>query len=350
MSRLDPAAFDLGPPVQIENGPLLYHDDAGGARCTSVKASTLPDELVFEPELIFGPVCVSVPWQELFSSPDVPDLTGLPIRDGSASLAADPVAGSYTDVSGGGGCRVFEPGHYTTPPDTSGDDAYFKTGDYVMDFADEWEVRQAVVSAGRMNPLTTTTPEIPMTNACQNAQLSDPAPPEETGATFYFAGGAHLNVATQGSIEIHARQQGTDYVSVQTLCTPNGGWCRPSGDGGLGPGAASTLTAPGTSGVGQPDLHRQRQQQRVRCARARVRAACADRVRQRDQHGDAADVGWPDREPTGAPVVDVGHQFRDLRTDESDHRRDPADIDCGQRRTDLGASCRAVPALRELGR
>ncbi len=34
----------------------------------------MPSKIVFEPELIFGPVCVSVPWQELFDSPDVPDL------------------------------------------------------------------------------------------------------------------------------------------------------------------------------------------------------------------------------------------------------------------------------------
>ena len=86
-----------------------------------------------------------------------------------------------------------------------------------------------------------------MTAACTTAQTNDPAPAEETGATFYFAGGAHLNVATQGSIEIHARRQGSDFISVQTLCAPNGDWCRPGGDGGLGPAVASTLSAPGSS-------------------------------------------------------------------------------------------------------
>lgn len=244
MSRIDSSAFSLTPPVLIEDGPLLYHDSSGTTPCSSVTSSTLPSNLVFEPELIFGPVCVSVPWTQLFVSPDVPDLTVLPVLDGNASFASAPATGSYTDVSGGGGCRVFEPGRYTTPPDTRGTDAYFKTGDYVMDFAPEWEIRQSVVTAGRWNPLTTAANEIPTTNACVSAQSSDPAPTAETGATFYFTQGARINVATQGSIEIHARQQGTaDYVSVQALCTPNSTWCGASGDGGLG--TASTATAPG---------------------------------------------------------------------------------------------------------
>ena len=103
---------------------------------------------MFEPELIFGPVCVSVPWTELFDSLTVPDLSVLPVRDGSVSLTSSPTSGSYTDVTSGGGCRIFEPGRYTTPPATQGRDSYFRTGDYVMDFAGEWQIRQGVVTAG----------------------------------------------------------------------------------------------------------------------------------------------------------------------------------------------------------
>ena len=247
MARLDDA-FDLGPPVRIENGPLLYHDTTGDVPCTSVKASTLPSELVFEPELIFGPVCVTVPWTELLDSPEVPDLTALPERDGSAPIG-DPL-GSYTDISGGGGCRVFEPGRYTTPPDMTGGEAYFQTGDYLFDFAgsdDTIAVRQGVATAGRINPLTTSANEIATTSACETAQANDPAPADEFGATFYLAGSAHIQVETQGALEIHTRQQGTaDYVSVQTLCSPNGSWCNPTGGGGFTPPLASTLTAPST--------------------------------------------------------------------------------------------------------
>ncbi|MFT6290630.1 MAG: hypothetical protein ACJAR2_001221 [Ilumatobacter sp.] len=249
MSRINTSAFSLTPPVLIEDGPLLYHDTSGTTPCSSTAASMLPSNLVFEPELIFGPVCVSVPWTELFTSPGVPDLTALPVLDGSASAASAPGTGSYTDVSSGGGCRVFEPGRYIIPPDTRGTDSYFKTGDYVMDFAPEWEIRQSVVTAGRLNPLTTTANEISTSNACLAAQSSDPAPSTETGATFYFTQTARINVATQGSIEIHARLQGTaDYVSFQTLCTSNADWCGASGDGGLG--TASMLTAPAASSTG----------------------------------------------------------------------------------------------------
>ncbi len=253
MSRLT-GAFSLSPPVNIKDGPLLYHDSSGTAPCKSVKASTLPAQLVFEPELIFGPICVSRPWTELFDSPDVPDLTSLQERNGQ--LPRDPVPpapdappvpgalGSYTDVSGAGGCRVFEPGRYTTPPALTGVNAYFKTGEYVFDFPDAnsaLEVRNSVVTAGKINPQTTKANEIPPTAQCANQQSMDSG--AGFGATFYFAGKSHINVATQGSVEIHARQQGVgDYVSVQTLCTPNGTWCNTSGNGGLG--KASTLSGP----------------------------------------------------------------------------------------------------------
>jgi hypothetical protein len=251
MTRVDSDAFELTPPVNIEDGPLLYHDTSGAVPCSSVKASTMPSQLVFEPELIFGPVCVSVAWTDLFDSPSVPNLTTLPVLDGTEEIP-DP-GGSYTDVSTAGGCRIFEPGWYTTPPDMSGEDVYFKSGDYLFDFPagnNEFLVRQGVVTAGTINPLTTSANEIPNTNACNQAQAADAVAhaaivPERFGATFYFTGKSHINVATQGSLEIHTRLQGaTDYVSVQTLCNPAEVWCNADGDGGTG--AWSTLTAGGS--------------------------------------------------------------------------------------------------------
>ena len=254
MSRISDASFDLTPPVKIEDGPLLYHDTSGSVPCLSRKPSTIAavnaGTLKFEPELIFGPICVTVSWKELFDSPEVPDLNGLAVRDGTKSLIDDPTGGSYYDVATGGGCRVFLPGRYTAPPDQSGRNAYFQTGDYLFDFqgADKaLTIRQGTVVAGKINPLVTSTNELQtdMSNACKTAQTTDPLAADATqfGATFYFAGGSHINVSTQGSLEIHAREQGVDYVSVQTLCTPNGDWCNASGDGGIA-GSASTITAP----------------------------------------------------------------------------------------------------------
>ena len=251
MARVDPTAFSLSPPVKIENGPLLYHDGTSGSgSCMSVKASTLPAKLVFEPQLLFGPVCVRTPWTQIFGSPSVPNMTALVERRGDLPVSplAVPAQGSFTDVSTGGGCRVFEPGRYTTPPATSNVDAYFKTGDYLFDFDAEWEVRGSVVTAGRVD-LAVTNPavnELDTATACRNAQSDDMSSPGTFGATFYFANKAHINIATQGSMEVHARKQGSNYVSVQTLCTPNPvgstqGWCKADGGGGFTPAKASTL-------------------------------------------------------------------------------------------------------------
>lgn len=252
MARVDASAFSLNPPVKIENGPLLYFDGtSGSASCTSVKASTLPAKLVFEPQLLFGPVCVKTPWTQIFASPLVPPLTALVELRGDlpvGSPSAAPAQGSFTDISTGGGCRVFEPGRYTTPPATSGVDAYFKTGDYLFEFDAAWEVNKSIVTAGRIDP-TVTKPavnELVTTTACKEAQSNDPSSPGTYGATFYFANKASINIATQGSMEVHARKQGPNYISVQTLCTPNGGWCKAEGGGGFAPAKASTLFGPVT--------------------------------------------------------------------------------------------------------
>lgn len=255
MSRVGANSFELSPPVNIKDGPLLYHDTSGSTPCTSVKASTLPSNLVFEPELIFGPVCVSVPWTEIFKSPVVPDLTGLPELDGSVP-SPDPM-GSYIDDPNG--CRVFAPGRYTTPPAIDKVDAYFQSGDYLFDFVatsdDTFFIKNGTVTAGRINPVATPSLVNEISNpTCGPAQNADPAqslpdPADQFGATFYFAGSSHINVATGGSLEIHARQQGVaDYVSVQALCAPNGTWCNPSGGGGPFPTSkASTISGVGNN-------------------------------------------------------------------------------------------------------
>lgn len=256
MARLN-SAFALGPNVKIKDGPLFYQAGTTGSQpCVSVKASSLPPQLVFEPKLIFGPVCVSEEWKEIFDSPPVPDLSGLTVRDGSRPLApapTPPLNGSYTDYPDLGGCRVFEPGRYTTPPALTNVNAYFKTGDYVFDFPDamsKLEVRQSIVTAGKINPVTTTVNEVPTTAKCEQQQTADTG--AGFGATFYLAGKSHINVLTQGSLEIHARQQGlADYVSVQTLCLPNGTWCNATGGGGIG--RPSTLSAP-ANGTTMPNM------------------------------------------------------------------------------------------------
>lgn len=241
MERINAAAFqDLEKVVKVEDGPLLYHDTSAMVPCASVPASTLPEKLVFEPNLIFGPICITRNWKQMFKSPVAPNLTGLPVRNGSVALPLP--LGSYQDI---GGCRVFEPGRYTTPPVVVDKKVYFKTGDYVFDFPltnRVFEVRKTTVTAGRINPLTATANVKPNPD-CDMAQANDPAPADQHGATFYMAGPSQIQILVQGSLEIHARVQNvTTFVAIQALCQPNGTWCRPSGGGGFSPPKFSTVT------------------------------------------------------------------------------------------------------------
>ncbi len=267
MSTVEDTSFALNAAVRIENGPLLYYDSSGTVPCSSKKPNELAPvsdgDLVFSPELIFGPICVTVPWTDLFDSPEVPDLTTLTIRDGAAPLT-DP-NGSYQDISGAGGCRVFEPGRYITPPDVQNRDSYFRSGVYLVDLPagnETFEVVSSVVTAGGVNPLVSSDNEIGgQTNRCLQVQDDDESL-GLYGATFYLTGGSHIVVRQQGALEVHALQQGTDYVSIQALCDPDpngngtpeaiefetipgeqdGYWCNADGDGGTG--TFSTLTAP----------------------------------------------------------------------------------------------------------
>lgn len=290
MERIDAAAFDFDSAataagVDIKDGPLLYFDPT--VNCTPVKPSVVVaranGKLSFTPDLVYGPECLNQSWKQKFSSPYITrDLSLLPVRDGTtptaipsvalgsvtaASLSAALVSAtpeSYFDVTGSGGCRVFIPGRYTTPPATNNKDAYFMSGDYVFDLpnGDPTVVaRQGIITAGKINPhVAGAINERPNTPACLAIQALDPAPVGEEGATFYFAGRSNIRIETNGALEIHARQQGVNFVSVQTLCKTKGSgggdWCRDpvvgvgfGGDGGLGVAKQSTLNATTTAEI-----------------------------------------------------------------------------------------------------
>jgi hypothetical protein len=253
MSRVNANAFDIGPELRIENGSLYYFDNNNCA--TPVTKASLPAGLKFIPDFIYGPICIRRPWTERFVSPVVPahlaDQT-FPVRFGDMPLnLADPASqGSYTQQ---GNCRVFRPGRYVTPPDLGNEDAYFQTGDYLFDLPDanaQIIVEKGTVTAGRINPVTTDPPiaEIPPINDCLTAQNADPAPPGDYGASFFMAGRSHIRILTQGSLEIHGRQQGNSFVSIQALCNPSLVWCTNSVTpfGQTAP-LASSLTAPASS-------------------------------------------------------------------------------------------------------
>lgn len=302
MQRVDASAFYFDSSsthagVEIEDGPLLYHDPT--PQCTPEKPSVViaraQGKLTFTPDLIFGPECVNQSWQQKFPSPPIPTnlKTGLPVRSGTTQISLDLVnpytapyndpsvtttllqtlraislapspSGGFVDFSGGGGCRVFFPGRYTTSPATSSRNAYFLSGDYVFDLPNsnaKLVARQGVVTAGVPNPKVFRPSEVVgnervNTTACNHIQSLDPAnadPENMGGATFYFANNSFIEVETNGALEIHGRKQGDNFVSVQTLCrvVSSNPWCRSDGNGGFAPSDLkwSTLNATSTEEI-----------------------------------------------------------------------------------------------------
>lgn len=249
MSRVDDHAFEMSAPLEIENGMLYYPDPP--APCSSLSQSFVVGEsggqLDFEPDIVYGPSCLSTTWGDLFPSPWIPDLSGLAIRDGQVSLPTDPLLGSYEDR---GNCRVFEPGRYTMPPDVGGIDAYFKSGVYLFEWTDsandEFEVVQSTALFGTPDPLLTPGGNVLSIHPdCVAEQAADTT--GGRGASIYLGAESHIEVQSQGSLEIHARDQAGTPVSVQTLCGAGAAWCRTSGApagfvGGNGAGVAAPST------------------------------------------------------------------------------------------------------------
>ena len=240
MNRVNASAFNLGPNVKIKDGPLYNYDPT----CTTpATTATLPSQVLFEPNLIYGPICTTVPWTTLFGDPLVPDLTV------SASFPNQSTAVPPWVLNGG--CRVFSPGVYTAPPDLSSAPAYFKSGNYYFLNVD-LQVG-AAVTAGYADNSGIAPNEI-TNSVCDPAQAADvqppgtPSVPSNAGATFYLGGTTHITINAAGSLEINLRKQGTNYVSVQTLCTPalTPAWCDQTGGA---TGVRSTLTGAGTDAV-----------------------------------------------------------------------------------------------------
>lgn len=313
MERVEPVTdvFDLAnnAGIEIEGAPLLHYD--GTSPTCQVVDEAILDDVDFAPE-VFGPVCTPQRWFEygefndVFDEPPVGILhtggtfrplstlepAGLPVRDGSTPITspvtpstwpvAMPVGGTGPDAAGimtveaayeqVGTCRVFHPGRYVVPPDAVGEDAYFLSGDYVFEFRDpadtlpptlfdldqataevdaKFRVRQSRIVAGKLDtgefsfaPTVTLNPDCNLLNHVTN----DPG----FGATFYMSGISHLEIETQGQMEIMPRDQGApgdpEYVAIQALCQGQpSSWCVHGNPSSGTPDyfdLGSTLTAP----------------------------------------------------------------------------------------------------------
>lgn len=269
LSRVTNESMAMSAPLIIENGMLYYNAGSGSGPCTSITQAAAigmaEGYLEFEPSRIYGPWCLRQSWKDKFITPWVPNLANvvtMPSRDGSISLAVDPALGSYTDITESGKtCRVFEPGRYTVPPDVASNDAYFKSGDYLFDFPNsnaKFDVKGGIATMGKPNPAVTPGGNERATSAVCQAQQDLDAAANGYGASVYLAGNAHMEISSNGALEIHARQQANFYVSVQTLCNPSPNtWCRHTadgapggfygGDGNLGSSKASSLSASSSS-------------------------------------------------------------------------------------------------------
>lgn len=291
MERVDAAAFTLAnnKGLLIRNAPLLHYDGTT-PQCQAILETVLDDDVDFEPDAIFGPICTGDHWYDYgtggatFDEPPInvsfdpqwiaSDTStpggAMPVYDGSQpstystsmqltdtdAVNIVTVHGGYTDVpdaTTGGICRVFEPGRYVRPPDVlNKGNVYFKSGEYLFDFRtpsvtpssflswgyasitdSEFELDKTTATAGRLDPSTGITPAIP-NPACQ-AQI-DLDIDGGFGVTFYMSGGARIGLDTQAIIEIMPRNQGTSadriYVGIHALCdrsnSADTAWCRNS--------------------------------------------------------------------------------------------------------------------------
>ncbi|MEY2524763.1 MAG: hypothetical protein QOJ66_3328 [Ilumatobacteraceae bacterium] len=239
MDRVTNQSFAFGPTVKIKDGPLYYHD----ATCASpVTPSSLPPELIFEPKLIYGPICDTHDWTAptLGADPVVPDLS---------PFTLNPV------VTTNGACQVFSPGTYTTALPSLDNSVYFKTGDYYF-LNTPLTIDHSIVTAGFPDPaiVNATTPA-ELTNTDCNAAIAADGVGKvlpNFGATFYLGGSSYISVNTNGSLEIMPRAHGAfneNYVSIHALCStttmPTMAGCDQNGVVGV----PSTLTATGAQPI-----------------------------------------------------------------------------------------------------
>ena len=243
MERVTTSSFNLGPAVKIKDGPLFYHD----ATCaTPATAASLPSTLIFEPNLIYGPICSTENWTiaTVGADPDVPNLSLLP---------PNPLPTTT------GSCQVFSPGVYTAFPNL-GSNVYFKSGDYYL-LNVAFTIDKSTVTAGYPDPTIVSVPELPISPDCQTAMAADPnkvAP--NLGATFYLGGTSNISIQTQGSLEIMPRLHGANYVSIHALCSTTDPVTAAGCDQTGGPtGVPSLLTATGAQPIVYTDPGNQKQ-------------------------------------------------------------------------------------------
>jgi hypothetical protein len=194
--------------LTIKNADLMYSAPNCGTAVPS-----LPSHLTIAP-IGYGTQCYEEPWDHpsmfaLFAPPEPG------IND-----AAFPAQSSVAPAQDMLGCHIWSPGRYTSPPQTlNGSYNYFRSGDYFLDGAGDWNVKNAYVLFGYPGESGPGIPGIKnndsfATNPCRDAWRNDP---NKSGATVYFGGNSQLTVDGLGAVEVSGRERSGQNIAVQAL-------------------------------------------------------------------------------------------------------------------------------------
>jgi hypothetical protein len=155
-------------------------------------------------------ICTTTPWNALVPTIFLP-----------AKPAVNDPAGRDDLVAG---CRIFFPGTYTSPP-SLGAQNYFVSGDYYFEFDDEFEIKNATVIGGNIDPTLGDTQYVSAPN-CANARAVTAVGGAEQGYgnTWFMGRGAWVDITGNGKLELFRRLQGTQAVSLMTIGTSGAGY------------------------------------------------------------------------------------------------------------------------------
>jgi hypothetical protein len=201
--------------IEVVDGDLWYNR---APSCTPLYSNTTlaaaPGHITITPADSRGGICTPRLSGTTFLEPPVPMLLATP-ADADGDDLAFP------------GCRVFSPGTFASMPVLTGaTDSYFRSGDYLFDFDNEWLVSNAVTSAKVWAGYPESPADLARLGPCASAAADDaanafPVGGGQPGATFYLSRHSVISLDAGGVLEIFPRRQGNHIVSIQALSTSN---------------------------------------------------------------------------------------------------------------------------------